>query len=284
MKRCLVCDSIYESSEWVCPTCGARPASAPFLRFSDADGSEEFPRSAFEGLAGAEDSSFWFRARNAILLTAIRRHFPDLKSFFELGCGSGFVLRAIREAFPNAQLVGGELAIEGLEIARTRVPDAILIQVDGRQLPYRDEFDVVGTFDVLEHTDDEPLLDELAAAVKPGGGLVLTVPQHPWLWSAADEFGLHKRRYTRRELITKLQAHHFEVVQVTSFMTLLLPLMAVSRFRQRDIEAFDPDQELRLPPRIDRALERIARTERHAVRLGISLPAGGSLLAVARRS
>lgn len=284
MKRCLVCDSVYDAPEWVCPACGARPTDDPFLRFSDADGSDQFPRSAFESLARAEDSSFWFRARNAILLTAIRRHFPDLNSFFELGCGNGFVLRAIREAFPKAQLVGGELAIEGLEVARARVPDASLIQVDGRQLPYRDEFDVVGTFDVLEHTDDEPVLAELAAAVKPGGGLVLTVPQHPWLWSAADEFGQHKRRYTRRELITKLRAHRLEVTQVTSFMTLLLPLMAVSRFRQRDIETFDPDKEFRLPRRVDRALERIARAERHAVRFGVSLPAGGSLLAVARRS
>ncbi len=284
MKRCLVCDSVYDAPEWVCPACGARPTGDPFLRFSGADGSEEFPRSAFESLAGAEDSSFWFRARNAILLTAIRRHFPNLSSFFELGCGNGFVLRAIREAFPKAELVGGELAIEGLEVARARVPDASLIQVDGRQLPYRNEFDVVGTFDVLEHTDDGPVLAELAAAVKPGGGLVLTVPQHPWLWSAADEFGQHKRRYTRRGLIAKLQASGFEVTQVTSFMTLLLPLMALSRFRQRDLESFDPEGELRLPEPVDRALERLVRIERHAVRLGISLPAGGSLLAVARRS
>lgn len=284
MKRCLVCDSTFEASDWVCPACGAQPTNDPFPRFSAADGSDQFPRSAFEGLARAEDSSFWFRARNAILLTAIRRHFPGLKSFFELGCGNGFVLRAIREAFPNAELVGGEPAREGLEIARARVPDAILIQVDGRQLPYRDEFDVVGTFDVLEHTDDGPLLAELGAAVKRGGGLVLTVPQHPWLWSAADEYGMHKRRYRRRDLITKLEAHRFEVLQITSFMTLLLPLMAVSRFRQRDIDTFDPDKELRVPGPVDRALERIVRAERHAVRLGISLPAGGSLLAVARRS
>jgi hypothetical protein len=66
-------------------------------------------------------------------------------------------------------------------------------------------------------------------------------------------------------------------------MTTLLPLMVVSRLRRRHVESFDPAEELRIPRRIDRLLERVAGAERHAVKWGVSLPAGGSLLAVARR-
>ena len=45
---------------------------------------------------------------------------------------------------------------------------------------------------------------ELLQAVVPGGGADLTVPQHPSLWSPADVFGEHERRYTRAHLVAKL--------------------------------------------------------------------------------
>jgi SAM-dependent methyltransferase len=285
MKRCLRCDTTFEGADWGCPACGQHPDDGDFLRFVGAGEASEFPESSFDLLAGLEQNSFWFRARNTIVVAAIRRFAPQPRSFFELGCGTGFVLQAVSRAYPQARVVAGEPAGEGLKIARERVPTATLIQVDGRQIPYRDEFELIGAFDVLEHVDeDEAVLAELRAALKPSGSIVLTVPQHPWLWSAADDFGRHKRRYTRTELVGKLQRAGLEVAYATSFMTTLLPLMLVSRRRQQDLSRFDPAQELGIPPRIDRLLERIVGTERHAIQHGVSLPAGGSLLAVARRA
>ena len=68
-------------------------------------------------------------------------------------------------------------------------------------------------------------------------------------------------------------------------MTLLLPLMAESRRRARRSSApFDPAGEFSMSPAVDRMLERVLDVERALIRRGISLPAGGSLLAVARRA
>jgi SAM-dependent methyltransferase len=285
VKRCLRCDREFDGADWRCPACGARPVHDRFVRFVNCEETADFPESSFDRLAGLEERSFWFRARNTIVLAAIRRYVPQPTSFFELGCGTGFVLQGMSRAFPDVRLVGGELAEQGLEIARERVPRATLIQVDGRRIPYRDEFELIGAFDVLEHIEkDEEVLAELRAALEPNGCLILTVPQHPWLWSAADEFGKHKRRYTRAELLGKLQRNGLDVTYVSSFMTTLLPLMAVSRWRQRDLQSFDPARELQITPRIDRVLERVTAAEHHAVQRGVSLPAGGSLLAVAHRA
>jgi SAM-dependent methyltransferase len=285
VKRCLRCELVFDSLDWRCPACGYEPDRAGSLRFFEDGASESFPRSSFTLLRGLEQRSFWFRARNAIVVAAIRRYFATPSKFFELGCGTGFVLQAIRTAFPRAELVGGEPAAEGLEVARSRVPDATLIRVDGRRLPYREEFDVVGAFDVLEHVDeDETVIEELCAATRRGGGIIITVPQHPWLWSATDDFGGHRRRYTRSELVGKLRRRRVEIAYMTSFMMLLLPLMAASRIRQRNREAFHPEAELRLPSVVDQAFERTLAMERLAVERGLSLPVGGSLLAVARRT
>jgi SAM-dependent methyltransferase len=202
----------------------------------------------------------------------------------EVGCGTGFVLAAVRSAFPHMRLVGAELFQAGLAVAAQRVPDAELLELDARELPFDGEFDVVGAFDVLEHIrEDDRALREMHAALRPGGGLVLTVPQHPLLWSAVDAYSRHVRRYRRTELLTKLRKSGFDVVHWTSFVSLLLPVLALSRLRFRDEKTFDPLSEYRMPPFVDSAFGWILTVERALIRRGLPLPAGGSLLAVAKR-
>lgn len=245
-----------------------------------------FPSESFELLAQIEDSSFWFRARNRLIASMIQRHFPDARSFFDVGCGSGYVLASLQERLPRLRLVGVEPSEEGLAVARRRLPDVELERGDARALGHSGEFDVVGSFDVLEHIDDDELaLQQIATATRNGGGVILTVPQHPYLWSTVDEFSLHQRRYTRRELVGKLQRAGLEVVRVTSFVTLLLPVVALSRRRNSgaDPSSYDPRTEYRLPRALDRAFEAVMEAERTLIRLGVSLPVGSSLLAVARR-
>jgi SAM-dependent methyltransferase len=243
-----------------------------------------FDERSFEHLPQAEEQSFWFRSRNSLIVWALRRYFPAAQSMLEVGCGTGYVLAGVRKAFPRMRLVGGELFDAGLAVAAERVPDAELHGLDARNLPFSNEFDIVGAFDVLEHIDeDERALAEMHEALRPGGGLVVTVPQHPRLWSAVDEYSRHLRRYRRRELLAKLSRAGFDVVHWTSFVSLLLPVLALSRLRFRDAKTFDPLAEYRTPPFVDSAFGWVLTAERALIRSGLPLPAGGSLLAVARR-
>lgn len=239
---------------------------------------------AFDALAAAEDRSFWFRTRNRLIVDAVSARAKPGDSFLEIGCGTGYVLRALtREA--ELRVTGAELFEEGLRFARERVPEADLVQLDAREMPYHAAFDAAGAFDVLEHIDDDAgALRGLHTALKPGGWLFVTVPQHAWLWSAADDHARHVRRYSRRMLVERLVAARFSLKRVTSFVSALLPLMAASRWRQRrSSRPYDPTAELSLPPALDRALERALDAERKLIARGMNLPAGGSLLAVARR-
>jgi SAM-dependent methyltransferase len=243
-----------------------------------------FDERSFEHLPGAEERSFWFRSRNSLIVWALQRYFPNARSMLEIGCGTGFVLAGVRAAFPEMRLVGGELYEAGLAVAARRVPDAELLELDARDLPFEEEFDVVGAFDVLEHIEeDEAALAEMRDALRPGGGLLVTVPQHPALWSAVDDYSRHVRRYRRPELLAKLGSAGFDVVHSTSFVTLLLPVLAASRLRFRGAKEFDPLSEYRMPAFVDSALGWVLAAERALIRPGLSLPIGGSLLAVARR-
>ncbi len=254
-------------------------------RFAAPIGRDGFDPDAFDGLAALEAGSFWFRARNRLIVWAVEHYFPTAHSLFEVGCGTGFVLEGLRRAFPQLWLVGGDLHLEGLEHASKRLPGLDLLQLDARHIPYEREFDVIGAFDVLEHiVEDREVLEEMRVALKPGGGILVTVPQHPWLWSAADDYGEHQRRYRRAELVSKVSAAGFAIRRVASFTSLLLPVMAAVRLRGRfSRHPPDPTRELATPRHIDTVLERAMDLERSLVVRGVDFPAGGSLLLVANR-
>ncbi|MEA2192392.1 MAG: hypothetical protein QOI73_2513 [Solirubrobacteraceae bacterium] len=236
-------------------------------------------------LAAAEDDSFWFRGRNALLVATLRAQFPAARSFLEVGCGNGYVLSAFSGARPELDVAGSDLSGAGLRHARRRLPEALLLRADARELPFDSEFDVAGAFDVLEHVaEDDAVLKSLRRAVRPGGGVVITVPQHRWLWSETDRYSGHHRRYRRRELAGQLERAGLRLRWATSFVTLLLPLMVASRGWQAiSPRPYDPARELHVPGRLDALLERAMLLEARAIARGARLPVGGSLLAVAER-
>jgi SAM-dependent methyltransferase len=289
LRRCLRCDAGFPGPRWLCPQCGHEPDTlAGFPAFAPelAHAGSGFDPADFPALAELESHNFWFRARNELILWALARYFPGAGRLLEVGCGTGFVLSGIAAARPALELTGSEIAAQGLDYAARRVPDARLIQMDARRIPFRDEFDVCCAFDVIEHIeDDRAVLCALRQAAAPGAGLLLTVPQHPALWSEYDVHARHVRRYRAADLRDKVKEAGFEIVRMTSFVMLLLPLMAASRLMQQKARTdYDPLSELKIAPALNWALEKALAAERALIRTGLSLPAGGSLLVVARRS
>lgn len=289
MKRCLHCNAQFQSSQWTCPTCATAPRRVDghvLLAPALAEGGGGFRAEFFEQLAMLEARNFWFRARNALLVWAVQKYVPNLQRFLEIGCGTGYVLAGMARAFPDAQLVGSEIFQAGLPFAARRVPQAELIQMDARAIPYIDEFDLIGAFDVLEHIEEDvTVLEAMHDAVRPGGSIIVTVPQHPWLWSATDDQACHVRRYTAQELRDKVVRAGFKVPMETSFVSLLLPAMWASRLsKPQNLASEDHLAELRLPGLLNGALETIMTAECYAIKLGLRFPWGGSRLLIATKT
>jgi len=270
-----------------------------------------FERDAFTQLAAQEDGHFWFEERNRLLEWCLRHFFQDPASFCEVGCGTGFVAKHLEAAFPKIDFTAAEFFIEALHFAKQRTHRTCLLRADARFLPFNAAFDVIGAFDVIEHIEeDELVLRQFHKALKPRGGLILTVPQHMFLWSATDEVSHHKRRYSRSELGGKVQRAGFRPVFCTSFVTSLLPFMLASRWMNRfpgtrgranekekvahgtvagaESKAQqgnhqDSNREFDLNPWLNRAFRFALTLERWIIRAGISLPVGGSLVMVSEK-
>lgn len=286
MKQCTKCEQVFQDDGWQCPRCrfqpamiDGRPAFAPELAFRN----EGFKPEYFSRLYDLESKNFWFQSRNRLLLWALRKYFAPVGSFLEVGCGTGFVLSAVEEAFPHARTGGSEIYSAALSYVATRTRRSGLFQMDARQIPYCEEFDVIGAFDVLEHIrEDEAVLRQIHKAVRGGGGVILTVPQHRFLWSAVDDLSHHVRRYSAKELRETMTRCGFRIVRMTSFVSLLLPLLMLSRAQvPADGSSFDLSRELRIRGWKNTVLANVLSAERGLIGLGMNFPFGGSLIVVA---
>lgn len=287
MILCPLCNSEMLVPKHGCTGCGFKLTREDgFLTWAPdlAKSNYGFPEGGFDELIRREDNNFWFRTRNSIIIWALQRYFSDFQSLLEVGCGNGYVLSGISNEFPDARIVGSEVYIAGLKHAARRLPYAELHQMDARKLPYDKEFDLIAAFDVIEHIiEDQLVLNNFYHAIKPGGGCLITVPQHQWLWSPVDEFACHQRRYSAGELHAKAEAAGFSVLRSTSFVTLLLPFMIASRFTARFSLKANGGEELELNPILDRALGWIMSIEALLIKAGVSFPIGGSRLLILQR-
>ena len=286
MRICCGCGAALTGRGWHCSACQWRAPvrqGVPYLLDGSEPAPEAFTATQAHSLAAIDPEHFWFATRNQLIVWAMTRHAPHARTMLEVGCGTGHVLRAIAEARPEMRLTGAEVSAEGLRLTARAAPAAELVCADTRHLPYDEEFDVVGAFDVLEHIPEhEDALRAIARATRKGGVVIMTVPQHPSLWSPLDDYSGHQRRYTRRELVALTQDAGLDVVRVTSFVSLLLPGLVVSRLAQRHVEV-KPGREFAITSPINGIAMAVMSIEVAAIKSGLSLPVGGSLLLVARR-
>ena len=106
----------------------------------------------------------------------------------DVGTGTGAALRLAAERFPDAELVGVDLAPAMLEEARRVLPDEVLARVrlepaDASALPFPD-----GEFDLVLLQNMIPFPAELARVSAPGGTLVIAFTSGPStpIWSPPE--------------------------------------------------------------------------------------------------
>jgi dolichyl-phosphate beta-glucosyltransferase len=239
-----------------------------------------FDQANAELLMDADRDHWWFRSKAALVSSALRVTRSDAPNggwLVDVGAGSGGVTALIGWNPERVLVIEGHEAllrqaqrVHGLEGVRAGI-DALPL-ADGSA-------DVVCLLDVIEHAADPlPALREAARVLAPSGRLVVNVPAHSWLWSAADEFLGHARRYTKATLRRDLEAAGFRPVVLTHvFSWLVLPVWLKRRMTSSNQPELGLDQ---TSPVLDRVAMVLTRLERAMVGR-ISLPLGTSVLCVA---
>ena len=250
----------------------------------------DYPEDGFDLTNKLEETSFWVRSRSRLLKKIINKYsFQSMKTkFLEIGCGTGAF---IREIATNGKLtiIGSEIYLKGLLYAKQKLPNVEFIQFDARHDILPDSFDIIGAFDVLEHLDDDTAtISNIHKMLNEGGHFIATVPQYMSLWSRLDEIVQHKRRYSRRELLSKLEKQGFTICFCSSFLFVLFPLMLMSRLLARGknnakSSKMEFENKVSFPHALNWIFDKFMRIDEFLIEKGVSLPFGGSLLVIAKR-
>ena len=222
-------------------------------------------RSVYDNMAKLDEQHWWYVARRDILDRLIRRRIrlPENARILEIGCGTGHNLPMLRQ-FGEVDAIEIDAAARAMASRRLGKP------VMAHPLPTLEgvedqSYDLVAILDVLEHIEaDREALTGIAAKLKPGGRILITVPAHPWMWSAHDVVNHHKRRYTRRTLKAVIAAAGLRLDMLRWFNSLLFPVAAGVRLVGRLFGKEGGDDTL--PPRpVNFLFGKIFALERHAI-------------------
>ncbi len=252
---------------------------------------DDYPDSGFDLTDKNTEHSFWVNSRHRLFKRLVQCYLPSkgVANFLEIGCGTGNFIQQILE-LESIHITGSEVYLKGLKYAQKNIPNVDFIQLDISQGKINERFDLIVAFDVLEHIDDDnSSLENINQMLNQGGSVIISVPQHMFLWSKLDDIVKHKRRYSRQELLAKVKANGFEISYTTSFVFALFPLMLVSRlFDKGNNESKSEEEELEKRVQFSRGLncffDALMRIDETLIRFGVSLPFGGTLVVVASKN
>lgn len=278
------------------PTSGSWSPPSERLRFvggvwqPEDDGDISYPEHGNDLCFQVEDRSYWFAHRNRCILELVKRY-PPAGALYDLGGGNGFVSAALqREGVETVLVEPGS----GAWNARKRgVSHVVHSTLEGARFR-PGSLAAAGAFDVLEHIeDDTAFVSEVSSLLQPGGRFYCTVPAVQGLWSHADSFAGHHRRYSRRRLQELMEGAGLRVEFVSSFFGWLVAPVLLFRtlpFKLRgrsDLDTLPADRvqaDHSLPPRVLQVVDFLHNCELKRLRTARSMRIGSSLLCIAQKS
>jgi SAM-dependent methyltransferase len=222
---------------------------------------------------GVEEGGWWVEERAAWISERVGRIAPRGGLVLDVGCGPGTLIGSRR---PDG------LTVVNVDSFRwpgwVPTSDDLFVRASADALPFRDgAFDVVGSFDMLEHLpQDVPAMAEQSRVARANGTVVAAVPASATLWSAYDELVGHHRRYDRAMLhelgvatgLRCRRASHF-------FAWLWLPAWLLRKRASRNVERGNSDGVVSRAVRA--VIHVLCATERWLLRRRMALPFGTSI-------
>lgn len=160
-------------------------------------------------------------------------HAERFRTALDAGCGDGTFAFYLASNYPDTRVVGVDIGEQGLHSIETTLdicdriqtsltlPNVQFQRMDLRHLTFENEFDLIFSFDVLEHiAENKQVLEKMYGALRPGGLLLIRIPtrvqkrllsrrltaEHE-KWAKIEHLGQH---YEKDSLIADLRGIGFE--------------------------------------------------------------------------
>jgi SAM-dependent methyltransferase len=252
---------------------------------------QEMQQHTYAIMDEVEGSHWWFVGRRAILETFLRdivKHYVSTPSeagpqnglrILDVGCGTGANLEMLSQ-FGKAE--GVDVSDDALEFCRQKGLNAQKGLAE--TLPFSDEtFDLTTALDVVEHLDDDVAgLREMYRVTKKGGYSLIFVPAFMWLWGVQDDISNHRIRYTKKQIVERLEKAGYHVERATyANWTFFAPILAGRTLMK--LTGIKPESENNVNvSALNGIFGKLFASERFWLR-NFNFPFGVSIVVVARR-
>lgn len=177
-----------------------------------------------------EGSHWWFVGRRKILESFLEPIVQKLETsnsqlrILDVGCGTGANIEMLAQ-YGKAE--GVDVSDDALEFCKRK---GLTVQKGlAESLPYEDQaFDLTTALDVVEHLDDDVAgLKEMFRVTRSGGYSLIFVPAFMWLWGVQDDISNHRIRYTKKQIVDRLEKAGYKVERATyANWTFFTPILA----------------------------------------------------------
>lgn len=229
------------------------------------------------------DDGFWYvHTRRDLLNKLLKTHINKIDNeILDLGCGTGFNYKTLNK---YGKVTNLDYHIEPLRSCKRKgIPN--IIKGDAQNLRFtNNSFDIVTAIELLEHLDDdEKAIKEIYRVLKNNGTFIFTVPAHELLWSSDDILAKHKRRYSKINLIHKLNKH-FKIKYISQrYFILFIPSIMIFIYQKIKLNRNkEKINSLTLTPKIlNNILKCIMTIENFIISKSIQLPIGIGWIGIA---
>lgn len=175
---------------------------------------QEMQQHTYAIMDEVEGSHWWFVGRRAILESFLERICSRLQTpnsgirILDVGCGTGANIEMLSQ---YGEAEGVDVSDDALEFCRRK---GLKVEKGlAERLPYKDgAFDLTTALDVIEHLDDDVAgLKEMHRVTRSGGYSLFFVPAFMWLWGVQDDISHHRIRYTRRQIVERIEKAGYAV-------------------------------------------------------------------------
>jgi SAM-dependent methyltransferase len=223
---------------------------------------------------------WWWRAREQVILDALRRHRPrdGWRAVLDVGCGDGLF-------FDTLASLDGVTLVEGVEPAAALVSPGGVHRQRIHVVPFDTSFEpgrrysLVLMLDVLEHLPDpDAALRHALSLLEPDGVFLATVPAFMSLWTRHDELNHHYIRYSKRSFRALADSAGLRVDEARYFFHWTALAKVGTRMKERLVPGTPEPPTIPSAP-VNRMLYLLSRLEDRM--LGRApVPFGSSLLVV----
>jgi ubiquinone/menaquinone biosynthesis C-methylase UbiE len=237
----------------------------------------------YEIMFKAEESHWWYHSLHRLIAHTVCSVNFNNPAVLDVGCGTGGF---ISKYHGQNSIVGLDYSPIALSLCRKRGLNNLL-RGNIQSLPFSDEsFDILICSSVLYHQwvdDINGALCECYRVLKKSGLLILNVPSSACPLSDHDQRVCTARRFSKKELKTLLINSRFGIRRLTSWTTLVFPMVwFIRRFKLlRTGRDFDSN---RMPSNGVNSLLKGIMSVEYFIQRWVRLPFGVSIFCIAQKN